>query len=96
MIHSKHFFHFFSLDQFSHLQSLTLVDVRKNNVEKLKSILQLIPKLCCFRLINLDCEVEEIINALPTYKLKTLDIQKMILNLTLIHRASSIHFHIVF
>jgi len=51
MIKSKHFF---SLDQFSHPQSLTLIDIKEQNMEKLKLMLPIISELICFSLINPD------------------------------------------
>ena len=42
----------FSLDEFSHLQSLTLTEVEQDDVEILKIILPLVPKLSSFSLIR--------------------------------------------
>lgn len=63
------FLSLFSLDEFSYLQSLTLIQVEKRNREKLKVMLTLIPQLCSFRLIDSHIEIS---NALPFTKLQTL------------------------
>jgi hypothetical protein len=84
------FLSLFSLDEFSQLQSLTLIEIKKNNVNKLITMLPFISKLYCFRLIDPESETEEILNALPTSKLQTLLVSKSVLNLNLIHKISSI------
>ncbi|CAF1494892.1 unnamed protein product [Adineta steineri] len=46
------FLSFFSLDEFIHLHSLTLIQVKENSLQKLKSILPLIPQLHSFHLLD--------------------------------------------
>jgi len=48
------FLSIFSLDEFSRLQSLTLTEVKNENIGKLKSTLPLIPQLSSFHLIDSD------------------------------------------
>jgi hypothetical protein len=55
----KHLFHFFSLNEFTSLRSLTLTEVDKNNFDKLKVILSLLPKSCSIHLIDPDDQLKE-------------------------------------
>jgi hypothetical protein len=56
-------------DEFSYLQSLTLIQVQEKNMEKLKTILPLILQLYSFRLIDSHIDIS---NGLPYSKLQTL------------------------
>lgn len=63
---------YFSLDEFTHLQSLTLTNIKDNNIEQLKSMLPFLLELTCFRLINFEYTEEEILPIVPISKLRTL------------------------
>jgi hypothetical protein len=67
------FLSFFSLDKFSHLQSLTLIQVKETNIDKLESMLPLIPQLYSFRLIDSQIEIFN----LPFSKLQTLSMPRL-------------------
>jgi hypothetical protein len=71
----KTFLSFFSLDQFSHLRSMTLTGVKKDEVEQLKSILSLIPELTCFRLLDSGHYTKDLLSVVPMSKLRTLSVQ---------------------
>ena len=59
----------FSFDQFTHLKSLTLIEVQQQNVELIKSIL---PSLSCFHLTVTEDITDEMIYLSPMIKMKTL------------------------
>ncbi|CAF1427017.1 unnamed protein product [Rotaria sordida] len=61
-----------SLDEFPHLRSLTLVDVKRNNILQLTSMLPLISQLSCFRLIDSVHRINELFSVLPISHLRTL------------------------
>jgi hypothetical protein len=46
------FFTYFSLDEFTQLRSLSLIEIKENNLEQLSSILPLLSQLTCLRLIR--------------------------------------------
>jgi hypothetical protein len=52
------FLSLFTLDEFHSLRSLTLTGVGKRNLEKLKPMLSLLPKLCFLHLIDPDDELK--------------------------------------
>jgi hypothetical protein len=71
------FLSFFSLNEFSHLRSLTLVQIEKNNVDKLKTMLPLMFQLNSFRLIrffDFKNEENELLSILPMSNLRILSI----------------------
>jgi hypothetical protein len=71
----KGFLECFSLEEFPHLQSLTLTHVRENNIDKLQAMLPLINELSCFR--SLDSNVD-ILTEIPKPKLRKLIIPNLI------------------
>ncbi|CAF1137981.1 unnamed protein product [Adineta steineri] len=74
------FLSFFSLEEFSHLRSLTLIQIEKTNVHKLKLMLPFILTLHSFHLIDvfdLKTEENEILSALPLSNLQTLAIPSL-------------------
>jgi hypothetical protein len=80
----------FSLDEFSHLQLLTLIEVKEHNIPQLKLILPFLSQLVCFRLIDSEDQKNEILSILPISKLRTLMISKLPLSFKLICYISSI------
>jgi hypothetical protein len=71
----KGFLECFSLEEFSHLQSLTLTHVRKNNIDKLQAMLPLINELSCFRLFDSNVDI---LTEIPTPKLRKLTVPNLI------------------
>ncbi len=84
------FLSFFSLDEFPHLRSLTLIEVKEHNVEQLKLMLPLISQLSCFCLIDYEDKKNEIVSALPKSDLRTLIIPELFSDCKLIYDISSI------
>jgi len=71
------FLSFFSLNEFSYLRSLTLIQIEQNNVDKLKSMLPLMFQLHSFyliRLFDLKNGENEILTVLPISNLRVLSI----------------------
>jgi hypothetical protein len=62
------FLAYFSLNQFIRLQSLTLIDIKENNVEQLSSMLPLLSELICFRLIDSLSITDKLVSKLPMSK----------------------------
>jgi hypothetical protein len=65
-----------SLKEFSDLPSLILSHTEKDNAEKLKLMLPLLPELYAFHSFDCKCEEGTILNALPMSKLKILSISR--------------------
>jgi hypothetical protein len=84
------FLSFFSLKQFSHLRSLTLIDVKRNNMEKLKSMLPSLSQLICFRLMDSEVDAEELLSQLPMPNLQTLATLSLNSVLTSLHEITLI------
>ncbi|CAF1149271.1 unnamed protein product [Adineta ricciae] len=59
------FFIYFSLVEFTRLRSLTLIDIKENNMEQLSSTIPLLTKLTCLRLINSQSPSFNLLSALP-------------------------------
>ncbi|CAF1170187.1 unnamed protein product [Rotaria sp. Silwood1] len=68
------FLSMFSFNEFSHLRSLTLSEVEKQNIVKLKSILPLLSQLSSFHMIGHMFEDSGILDNLPMSNLKILSI----------------------
>jgi hypothetical protein len=90
----------FSINDFSRLRSLTLIQLKDISEEKLKSIISLIPDLHSLHLIECDMDVEnELLDSLSASKLRTLSINSLeyclssmeailsITNVTIVHCA---------
>ena len=72
------FLSFCPLNDFSYLQSLTLIGVRMHNIEILKSILPFISQLRRFHLIEPQgIKIEELVSTLPTSQLQRLSIPSL-------------------
>lgn len=84
------FLQLFSLDEFSNLRLLTLINVRKQNVPQLKLMLPLLSQLFSFCLIDCQDEKDEIPSAVPISNLQTLVVSELFLNSTLTYDISSI------
>jgi hypothetical protein len=84
------FLSIFSLDEFSHLRSLTFNEIRRDDVSQLTSMLPLLPHLSCFRLINAVKNSSEIISELPTSQLRTLILPQITSELKLMYEYSPI------
>ncbi|UJR12220.1 hypothetical protein I4U23_016397 [Adineta vaga] len=80
----------FSLDQFIHLQSLTLKEVTENNFELIKSKLSYLDRLSSFHYTGFNKEIDAIISILPTMKLKILTIPTLPDNTNVINELSSL------
>ncbi|CAF1448521.1 unnamed protein product [Didymodactylos carnosus] len=78
------------VDDFPHLQSLTLVRVSKSNVIQLISTLPLLSGLSCFRLIDPQIEKKEIFSILPTCQLHTLMLSTLSKDFQITDQLSSI------
>jgi uncharacterized protein YhbP (UPF0306 family) len=74
----KTFLSFFSLNEFTDLRSMTLIEVKINNVMQLKSMLPLIPELTCFRLLDTEYYIEQQLSIVPISKLRTLSLQTLV------------------
>jgi hypothetical protein len=84
------FLSLFSLEEFSRLQSLTLIQVQNENVEKLKSMLPLISQLSSLHLIDSDdiilpCSLTSNLRILSIPRLQSIRIPFSITNLTISH-----------
>jgi hypothetical protein len=82
------FLSLFSLEEFSRLQSLTLIQVQNENVEKLKSMLPLISQLTSLHLIDSDdiiltCSLTSSLRILSIPTLQSIRIPFSITNLTI-------------
>jgi len=66
------FLSFFSLNEFSHLQSLKLVEIEEQNVVKLKSMLLLLSNLFSLNIISNKIDDKEILDDLPMSNLRML------------------------
>ena len=90
------FLQLFSLDEFSKLRSLSLIDIQEDDVIVLKSMLPFIPQLyhCHLRYhdssIRFDKHINETLLALPMSQLRSLSISKLELDLTSINQISSV------
>jgi hypothetical protein len=92
------FLKFFSLNQFSRLQSLSLINISENDAILLKSMLPLMPQLFHFHLIYhrhaiavvFDDKINEMLSALPMSQLRTLSVSKLELGLISTNQISSI------
>jgi hypothetical protein len=73
----KTFLSFFSLSEFTHLRSMTLTDVKEDEVEQLKPMLPLIQELTCFRLLRSGNYTKELLSVVPISKLRTLSVPKL-------------------
>ena len=62
------FFTYFSLDEFTQLRSLTLIEIKENNIEPLSSILPLLTQLTCLRLFKSSRTPDTLISKLPRRK----------------------------
>ena len=71
------FLSWFSLEEFSQLQSLTLIEITKHNQLQLMSMLPSLTQLSSFHLINSQDENNEILSVLPTVELQTLTISNI-------------------
>ena len=80
----------FSLNELVHLRSLTLTEVTRYNLKKLKQMLPLMIELASFHLINYADNQNEILSALPMSQLQTLFLPKLPSNLKYILKSSSI------
>ena len=84
------FLSYFSLNEFSHLRSLTLIDVKQNNKNKLKSMLPLLFELTSFRLFESKIVADELISILPMSKLQQVSILSLNSTFTFIRQITSI------
>ncbi|CAF1270888.1 unnamed protein product [Rotaria sordida] len=84
------FLSIFSFNEFSYLKSLTLVDVEKQNIRKLKTELPQLSKLIFFHMICQIFEDNEILNILPMFNLRTLSILSLHSIQTSINNTSNI------
>ena len=75
------FLSFFSLDEFIHLQSLTLTEIKSNDVSHLTLVLPLLSQLSCFRLINSTSGINEIFSELSISQLQTIKIAQLPIDL---------------
>jgi len=73
------FLSIFSFNEFSYLQSLTLIEAEKQNIEKLKTTLSQLFDLSSFHMIYPRSEDNEILDILPMSNLQTLSILSLIL-----------------
>ncbi|CAF1670146.1 unnamed protein product, partial [Adineta ricciae] len=80
----------FSLNDFPHLQSLTLTDINSTNMDQLVPMLTYIPSLKCFHLNNPKFDPSEIISSLYCSEIRTLTLPQLPKNLTLLRRFSSL------
>jgi hypothetical protein len=62
------FFTYFSLNEFIQLRSLTLIEIKENNLEQLSSILPLLSQLTCLRLVRSLMTSDTLISKLPRCK----------------------------
>ncbi len=62
------FLTYFSLDKFTQLRSLTLIEIKENNVEQLSSILPLLSQLTSLRLVRSLMTSDVLISKLPRCK----------------------------
>ncbi len=90
------FFSFVSLDELSQLRSLTLIDVDKEKVSQISSMLPLLTNLHYFRISDSSSDINNILNSLPTSTIETLSIPRLAVDLTLIHKFTSLINLIVF
>ncbi|CAF4426301.1 unnamed protein product [Rotaria sp. Silwood2] len=90
------FLKLFSLNEFSNLQSLSLIDIQEDDVILLKSMLPLIPQLyhCHLmyhrHLMIFNDKINETLSALPMSQLQTLSVSKLELDLTPTNQISSV------
>ncbi|CAF1567497.1 unnamed protein product [Didymodactylos carnosus] len=82
------FLSYFSLYEFFHLRSVTLTGVRQNNVEKLESMLPLMPELLHFHFIDSETTIDKLVSALLMSKLRTLSVSTLNASLIPMHQIS--------
>ena len=80
----------FPLNEFSHLQSLTLTGVSKGDLPKLKSMLPLVSRLSSFYLIDSVLGTDEIFSSLPKSQLRILKMSHVPDDLKYLYKLSSI------
>jgi hypothetical protein len=68
----KRFLSLFSLNEFSHLRSLTLTQVKSNNVEQLQLMLPLLPELNCFHLMDWVIDAKMVLSVVQISQLRIL------------------------
>jgi hypothetical protein len=74
---TEEFLSLFSVNEFSHLRSLTLDHLRDCHVDKLKTMLPLLSELHSFRIMQSECREFELLSVLPTTKLQILSIPEV-------------------
>lgn len=83
-------FSFISLNEYSQLQSLTLIDLDIENISRISSMLPLLTNLCHFRMTDKRFELHEILNALPASTIKILSIPKLPQHINFTHPFTSL------
>jgi hypothetical protein len=71
------FLSMFSLIEFPHLRALTLTAIRRNDMEKLNSMLPFISQLRSFRLAGPIAEVQELVSDMPMSQLQILSLPSL-------------------
>ncbi|CAF4065303.1 unnamed protein product [Rotaria sordida] len=84
------FLTFFSLNEFSNLRSLSLIDLQEDDGILLKSMLPLIPQLRYCHLVIFDDKINDVTSALPMSQLRTLSVSKLEFDLMSTNQISSI------
>lgn len=67
----------FTLAEFCHLRSLTIIDAKKHNMSKLREELPTLTQLSSFRLLQSEDIYQEILSCLPTSQLRILRVPKL-------------------
>jgi hypothetical protein len=73
----KRFLSLFSLNEFSHLRSFTLTEVKSKNVEQLQLVLPLLSELNCFCLMDRATEVKILLSVVQISQLRTLSVDTL-------------------
>jgi len=81
---------FYLSANYSQLQYLTLIEVKKYNLPKIKSILPILTQLYCFRLIDSLHLNEQILSIVPIRQLRLLTIDKLFSKVRIFYDISSI------
>ncbi len=68
---------FFRSINLSHLRSLILTGANRNNAEELKSILPLTLEVTCFRLLDFEHKIENLLPVVSMRKLRTLSVRTL-------------------
>lgn len=66
----------YSLNEFIHLRSLTLINVKEHNISQLQAILPFLSQLLTFRLVESDKRCDRILSALQISQLRILSIPR--------------------